>query len=151
MSFCSPSSLWGARCSSYGSYEKPISKKPVSQSENKKSDKDAIISLDLEGVKRNLNIKLGWSKKRIGKSEKDYREFLLLARDASKLGIVPWDDDLDTFWHQHILDTEKYKKDCDLIFGYFLHHNPNIKNKTEHQKAINKTKRLVALRKSAKS
>jgi len=32
--------------------------------------------------------------------------------------------DIDAFWHQHILDTKKYAEDCDMIFGYFLHHFP---------------------------
>jgi hypothetical protein len=30
----------------------------------------------------------------------------------------------DKFWHQHILDTRKYMKDCDEIFGEYLHHFP---------------------------
>ncbi|MFM6129989.1 MAG: hypothetical protein ACKPBV_14885 [Sphaerospermopsis kisseleviana] len=31
---------------------------------------------------------------------------------------------LDDYWHNHILDTRKYAEDCDLIFGFFLHHYP---------------------------
>ena len=30
----------------------------------------------------------------------------------------------DRFWHQHILDTRKYMKDCDKLFGEYLHHFP---------------------------
>ena len=151
MSYCSPSALWGGRCSSGRRWDESISKKGDSRPGNKKLDKDSVVNLDLESVKRNLMQKLNWSRKRIDKTEKEYREFLLLCRDAPKLEIVPWSDDLDVFWHQHILDTEKYKRDCDLIFGYFLHHNPNVKSKAEHKEAIKKTKRLVAVRKSAKN
>lgn len=31
---------------------------------------------------------------------------------------------IDDFWHLHILDTQKYAEDCQVIFGYFLHHFP---------------------------
>jgi hypothetical protein len=33
---------------------------------------------------------------------------------------------VDKFWHQHILDTVGYARDCQLMFGYFLHHNPYL-------------------------
>ncbi len=31
---------------------------------------------------------------------------------------------IDEFWHGHILDTSRYNKDCQRIFGELLHHNP---------------------------
>jgi hypothetical protein len=34
--------------------------------------------------------------------------------------------DVDTFWHYHILDTMKYARDCEEVFGYFLHHFPYV-------------------------
>jgi hypothetical protein len=33
-------------------------------------------------------------------------------------------EDVDTFWHYHILDTRKYAADCQAVFGQFLHHFP---------------------------
>ena len=30
----------------------------------------------------------------------------------------------DKFWHYHILDTRKYMKDCQFLFGEYLHHYP---------------------------
>lgn len=38
--------------------------------------------------------------------------------------------DIDTVWHYHILDTHKYASDCKVVFGYFLHHNPNYSPET---------------------
>lgn len=32
--------------------------------------------------------------------------------------------EIDTVWHQHILDTSKYAADCQLLFGRFVHHFP---------------------------
>ena len=31
---------------------------------------------------------------------------------------------IDAFWHQHILDTKAYARDCMTVFGCFIHHNP---------------------------
>ncbi|MBD2018613.1 hypothetical protein H6F43_00245, partial [Leptolyngbya sp. FACHB-36] len=32
--------------------------------------------------------------------------------------------EIDQVWHCHILDTDKYAKDCDTLFGQFIHHFP---------------------------
>ena len=31
---------------------------------------------------------------------------------------------MDNMWHFHILDTRAYVKDCDAVFGHYLHHYP---------------------------
>lgn len=33
---------------------------------------------------------------------------------------------VDVIWHTHILCTEKYFKDCENIFGFYLHHQPDL-------------------------
>ncbi len=33
---------------------------------------------------------------------------------------------IDITWHTHILFTEKYFEDCGNIFGFYLHHSPEI-------------------------
>ncbi|GGY83730.1 hypothetical protein ACFFTM_05820 [Pseudoduganella plicata] len=43
--------------------------------------------------------------------------------------------DVDTFWHYHILDTLKYAADCQAVFGYFLHHFPYIGLRGEEDEA----------------
>jgi hypothetical protein len=37
--------------------------------------------------------------------------------------LVP-SQDIDHVWHHHILDTMKYAQDCQMLFGYFVHHFP---------------------------
>lgn len=32
--------------------------------------------------------------------------------------------DIDDVWHLHVLDTSRYMKDCEAIFGEYLHHTP---------------------------
>lgn len=31
---------------------------------------------------------------------------------------------IDILWHYHILDTERYERDCNAIYGKMLHHYP---------------------------
>ncbi len=33
-------------------------------------------------------------------------------------------DEIDPFWHAHILHTQQYASFCDRVFGEFLHHVP---------------------------
>jgi hypothetical protein len=52
-----------------------------------------------------------------------YREFLAIHFAYKSMDIVPTKL-IDLIWHQHILDTRAYARDCDFLFGYFLHHYP---------------------------
>ncbi len=52
-----------------------------------------------------------------------------------KVEIAPLKD-VDTFWHYHILDTMKYARDCEQIFGYFQHHSPYLGMEDEHGREI---------------
>lgn len=37
-------------------------------------------------------------------------------------------DEVDPYWHAHILDTKRYAKFCEEAIGYFMHHQPNNPN-----------------------
>ena len=77
------------------------------------------------------------------KIEAQYRQFLFLAASNPSEVIVPWNQSLDDFWHEHILDTVKYAKDCEAIFGNIFHHNPHLPiGSSEQVKAYNKTKKV---------
>lgn len=52
-----------------------------------------------------------------------YRKFLALNLMYPHLAIVPTRE-IDSVWHNHILDTVKYFDDCQAVFGFFLHHFP---------------------------
>lgn len=87
---------------------------------------DDIIGLNLEMIKLKLREKEegeGWSREQCDTTEIEYKRFLALKRIFKDKDIVPHSA-IDKFWHQHILDTEKYFNDCENIFGYFLHHYP---------------------------
>lgn len=60
--------------------------------------------------------------------------------------IVPTKE-IDEVWHFHILDTLKYGKDCEDIFGKFLHHFPYLGSRGSDDaellfKSFEKTRRL---------
>jgi hypothetical protein len=87
---------------------------------------DDILELDLTMIKlklRDTEEGPGWSESLCSNTEDDYRKFLAMNRHYPNRDIVP-NKMVDTFWHYHILDTQKYAIDCQEIFGYFLHHYP---------------------------
>lgn len=107
---------------------------------------ELIKNLDLSKVKEKLRSKKGfwWRlKNNVDKLEAEYRQFLYLAAINLTEVVVPWTQNLDDFWHEHILDTAKYAKDCETIFGKMFHHNPHLPvGTTEQVNAFNKTKEM---------
>jgi len=92
------------------------------------SDFNAIAELDLDPIKVKLMHEEsgeGWTLERTNAVEFEYRRFLYLMKKYPQEQTAPLQD-VDTFWHYHILDTLKYATDCQAVFGYFLHHFPYI-------------------------
>lgn len=90
------------------------------------NDFAAIAALDLTPIKMKLMHRQsgeGWSQQKADSVELEYRRFLYLAKKFPGEESAPLVD-VDTFWHYHILDTMKYMKDCDAVFGHYLHHYP---------------------------
>lgn len=85
----------------------------------------AIAELDLEPIKFKLMHKEGWTPEQAEAVEREYRRFLFLMKIYPQDAAAPLED-VDTFWHYHILDTMKYARDCETVFGYFLHHFPYV-------------------------
>lgn len=86
----------------------------------------AISELDLEPIRSRLMDKEsgeGWTLERACQVEAEYRRFLFLIKIYPNEAAAPLKD-VDAFWHYHILDTVKYARDCDTVYGYFLHHIP---------------------------
>ena len=87
--------------------------------------KSYIASIDFSMIIEKMVRVDGWLKKDALKTCQLYRNFLFLKRKYGKEGVnLPPSLDVDEFWHYHILDSEKYRKDCLAIFGEYLHHYP---------------------------
>lgn len=90
--------------------------------------KEVIENLDLGPIKyKMINSDEGkpLSEEQVKNNEKEYKRFLYLIYCNPAKSIVPTKE-IDEFWHYHIMDTEKYLNDCDMIFGKIIHHFPYL-------------------------
>jgi hypothetical protein len=105
-----------------------------------------ISNLDLKLAKEKLKEKKSWwwnLWNDVDKLELEYKQFLYLILANPGKTVVPWSQNMDDLWHEHILDTKKYKKDCEEIFGKFVDHNPHLPIGTPEQtKAFSETKEM---------
>src|SRR5690348_8512619 len=115
-----------------------------------------VAALDLKSVRRKFEFKKGWLWRLrggdAGRIEREYRQFLYLIVSHPGETVVPWSRTLDDFWHEHILDTAKYARDCDEILGSFIHHNPHLpEGSPPHEKAAASTRMMyrAAFKRSA--
>lgn len=105
-----------------------------------------IQKLDLSSVREKFKADKGvfWRMRKSADTvEAEYRQFLyLIATNEGKV-VVPWTQDLDDFWHRHILDTAKYQADCEAVFGRIVHHNPHLAvGSSQQAKAFLETKQM---------
>lgn len=66
-----------------------------------------------------------WNHERFAAALQEYRRFLTLCRDHPTAKIMA-PADVDEVWHAHMLDSVHYHRDCQQIFGGYLHHDPCI-------------------------
>ncbi len=99
--------------------------------------KKKIEKLDLEPVMLKLTQSFEdggfeWPMSEVEELANEYREFLYnsyvnLQSNNKEFGNVrPPSRVMDVFWHTHILFTEKYHQDCADVFGFYLHHEPEM-------------------------
>lgn len=66
-----------------------------------------------------------WEKEAALEAVGVYRNWLWIIRKyGAEYPALPPSIEIDEIWHYHILDTRKYQKDCQAIFGCFLDHYP---------------------------
>lgn len=65
----------------------------------------------------------GWTPEKAYRLIELYRCFLVLNEIYPNISIVP-SKEIDKVWHAHILDTAKYREDCQRVFGRFVDHFP---------------------------
>jgi hypothetical protein len=114
----------------------PITIARISLLINKKGIDPTIAHIDLEMVKIKLKDAeegLGWTDEQCDIAEIEYKRFLHLNKRYPHFAIVPHSA-MDLMWHQHILDTRAYQKDCDIVFGQYFHHFPYFGIRSESDK-----------------
>lgn len=106
-------------------YPDPISLERVSFLMNVKGIAPEVAELDFELMKQKLQDPeegMGWTPEQVDSAEIEYKRYLNLCMVYGK-GIVP-NKIMDQTWHYHILDTRSYHKDCEKLFGGYMHHYP---------------------------
>lgn len=108
----------------------------------------AISNLNLSMIRKKLMEPApegkGWNQSQVKEAELWYKRYLFLCLKYGQEIVVP-NYPIDTFWHQHILDTRAYYTDCLSIFGELLHHYPYFglnDDKDDLAEAYNKTLQL---------
>lgn len=93
-------------------------------SHNKIVEAQAVVeSLDFSQMNSKLENYYGWRKEDVILMNDYYKKWLVVHCCYPSLAAAP-SEKLDEYWHTHILDTKKYIEDCQLVFGYYLHHYP---------------------------
>jgi len=85
-----------------------------------------VNKLDLERIAwkvKNSSHNPEMSNEDVERAISQYRKYLTLKIRYPTVNLVPTED-IDLIWHTHILDTENYALDCEILFGKFLHHKP---------------------------
>jgi len=92
---------------------------------NSENIENSVAGIDLSNITWKLQDKesKGWDKETCNTAEREYRRFLTLKKIYPKQTFVP-NQLIDDIWHQHILDTASYRKDCTEVFGKFIDHYP---------------------------
>jgi hypothetical protein len=84
---------------------------------------ERVNQLDFTMLKRKMIEERDWTPEFCEEVESLYRGYLALNVRYPDRKICPTGP-IDEFWHAHILDTRAYMRDCDAIFGAYLHHFP---------------------------
>lgn len=88
---------------------------------------ERLTELDLSWIHKELLNPEGdykWSDDKVRAIDRAYRRFLATCTMFPEESIVP-SNDVDVFWHLHILNTLAYTRDTQKVLGFYLHHVPS--------------------------
>lgn len=86
--------------------------------------KEYIHSIDFTKIVNKMVKQQGWLRNHALTVCRMYKNFLYLNKKYRSQYNLPPTDEIDEFWHMHILDTKQYRRDCEAIFGEYLDHYP---------------------------
>jgi hypothetical protein len=85
---------------------------------------DKIERLDLKQIVDQTAKDYGWTDHQADEAEDWYKNFLKLCYLNRRQPVAALGEDADILWHQHILNTVRYQRDCKALFGHYLNHDP---------------------------
>jgi hypothetical protein len=92
----------------------------------------SIYTLDLDYLVHRMVNKHKWDLLASQESVRKYKNFLILHYLYPQTSLVPTSE-IDEIWHNHILHTKNYTRDCNQIFGCYIHHNPSSGSQRERE------------------
>lgn len=97
----------------------------------------ALREFQLEPVTERVRYKKGYEN--ADELERKFRRFAKMLLESPEKNLAPAED-LDEYWHTFILDTVRYEKFCDEVFGGFLHHTPGEPGERDVEAYIDRVK-----------
>ena len=84
--------------------------------------------LKIDDIVNRAKKKRRWSARQATEAREYYEAFLRLSH-GRKTPLRAIHKNADVIWHEHILETKRYRADCERIFGpgYYLDHNPSTR------------------------
>jgi len=73
---------------------------------------------------------------RLDSIELVYRQYMYLCAIKPKMSLSVPSNEVDEFWHCHIIHTRSYQDFCNDIAGYFIHHAPHSALATNKEKKV---------------
>lgn len=103
-----------------------------------------IQSLDLDYIVKRIMRKYQCDTQIAGEAIRKYKNFLILRLHYPDHKCVPTAI-IDLVWHEHILHTEKYMKDCNCMFNSYFHHHPSQHAESEKEAQVLRYKETARL------
>lgn len=101
----------------------------------------AVAALDFDVLVSDLTEK-GISEERARRSVAQYREFFAACAAYPEKPLVPTHL-CDLAWHAHMLRPAKYARDCIVVAGHIMDHDPGVYRTGPFQEAYDLTRNLV--------
>lgn len=99
------------------------------------SQESRVKNLNLRFLEKRLTDRQKWSMDDAREAVRRYKNFLILLLRYPDEILAPAPD-IDEAWHNHILFTREYIRDCQAIFGEYLHHTPSRNSGPEEKLAM---------------
>ena len=89
-------------------------------------DPNYIWEYDLSSISEQFAIENPEFSNEITAIENEYRHFIYLLANSDLCLALKASDEVDEYWHVHILNTPEYVKFCDEVAGEYIHHARSI-------------------------
>jgi hypothetical protein len=84
-----------------------------------------LAKLDLTNPMKLVAMESGMSHEELATAEDLYRKFLTLKAENPEMELTP-PVIVDYVWEAHLKFSRQYMADCDMLFGEYMHHNPQM-------------------------